>query len=302
MTTTHRHPMARVYGGLLLGVAAVSFAAIFIRLAEAPPLAIAAYRLCIASLVVVPASLVHRRDRYRVFTPAVFLWAAVAGVFLALHFGFWIASLDYTSVASSVVLVTTSPILIAVVSHFFLGDRVSLGVAVGIGVALMGGLILGIGDWQTGGRELQGDLLALLGALSVVGYLLIGRWLRGRLPLLPYIATVYGVAALLLLSSALIAHQPLSGYSAATYGWLVLVALVPQVLGHSLLNWTLAHVSATLVSVSVMAEPVVATLLAIGILREMPPITSVVGGAFILVGVYLALRRGRLGPGPVPLA
>ncbi len=160
-----------------------------------------------------------------------------SAVCLALHFAFWIASLSYTSVASSVVLVTSSPIMVALVSHFLVKERVSQNVVAGIGLAFVGSLVLG---W--------GDFLALLGAVAAAGYLLLGRRVRSSLSVLPYISFVYAGAAVILLVAMIAVGEPFTGYSAKTYVMLALIALVPQLLGHPSLNWALGYVSATLPS------------------------------------------------------
>ena len=279
------------YLGLLLGVLAVSFAAILIRKADAPAIVIAAYRMGIAALVIAPTTVAFTRRRPKLRLQDVLL-SLVAAAFLALHFGAWIASLEHTSVASSVVLVTASPLMVAIASRVLLKERLERRVLAGIALGLAGSLVIAVGDLACGGGDdLLGDGLALLGAVAVTGYLLIGRKVRPRMPLMPYISVVYAGSAILLLAATGVGGLSLTGYSGETYLFLVLVALVPQVVGHSLLNWTLARVSATLVSVAVMAEPVVSTVLALLLLKEVPPVTSFVGGAVILTGIYLALRR-----------
>jgi drug/metabolite transporter (DMT)-like permease len=182
--------------------------------------------------------------------------------------------------------------MVALASRVLLKERLERRVLAGIALGLAGSLVIAVGDLACGGGDdLLGDGLALLGAVAVTGYLLIGRKVRPRMPLMPYISVVYAGSAILLLAATGVGSLSLTGYSGETYLFLVLVALVPQVVGHSLLNWTLAKVSATLVSVAVMAEPVVSTVLALLLLKEVPPVTSFVGGAVILAGIYLALRR-----------
>ena len=215
---------------------------------------------------------------------------------LAFHFAFWIASLSHTSVASSVVIVTANPILVAIAAHVLLRESLTRSTAAGIGLGLAGGVVIALGDWDLGDRRLYGDGLALLGAVAVAGYYIIGRDLRREMPVLAYVAPVYGLAAAVLLATAGATGVALSGFSGETYVYLALLALVPQLLGHSSLNWALGHLPATLVAVAVMAEPVGATLLAWAVLDETPPVTAVAGGALILVGVYLALRSQRRNP------
>ena len=278
-----------------MGVVSVSFAAIFIRLADAPPLIIASYRLSIgAGVMVALATGTRLRAPARIasaprLTRRDALLLGVASLCLALHFLFWIASLDRTSVTSAVVLVTANPLLVAVASRLLLSEPIQRKVLAGIAVGLVGGLVLAAGDAGREG-ELLGDLLAFLGAISIVGYLLAGRRLRTHVPVLQYTSLVYSGTAILLVAGALVAREPFTGYTLGTYGAMVLLALIPQVLGHSLFNWSLAHVTGTAVAIAVMAEPVIASLLAIPILGETPNATSVGGGVLILGGIYLALR------------
>ncbi len=289
---------AVLYSGLSLGAVSVSSAAALIRLAAAPALTVAAYRLGLASLIVVPLGLVTAHRQLRALTLRQWWAAAASAVCLALHFGFWITSLGHTSVASSVIVVTSNPLLVAIAARVFLGERTSPRVIGGVALGLVGGAVIGVSDGALGGTRLFGDAMAMLGAVAVTGYYIAGRRLRERLPLLGYVTPVYGGAALLLLAAALVDGAPLSGFPSKTYGFLVLVALVPQVLGHSSLNWALGYVRAVMVAVVIMSEPVGATLLAWAVLGEAPPPLVVLGGAFILGGVFLALRAQRSAPPP----
>ena len=277
------------YGGLILGVAGVSVAAILIRLADTEPLTVAAYRMGIAALVVSAVGLAFARREFRRIKRGDIPWLLAGGMLLALHFAAFITSLNLTSVANSVLLVTTTPIFVAIGAHWGLRERVSRPMAAAVALSLAGGVVLAFGDLD-GGSQLAGDLLAILGAVAAAGYLLIGRKVRGHVPLLPYITVLYATSAVLLLSGALAAGSPLTGLPASTYFWMVMVALVSQVIGHSALNWALAHMTATIVALSVRVEPVVATLLAIPVLNETPPWTVGPGGALVLVGVFLAVR------------
>ena len=283
-----------VYAGLIVGVVAVSFAAIFIRLADAPALVIASYRMGIGAAVMLALAAgtwlrsgfnssfrLTRRD-----IPLV----AVSSVSLFIHFWAWILSLEHTSVASSVVLVTTSPLIVAVASRALFAEPLYRHTLAGIAVGVVGGVVLVAGD-AGDGSELFGDILAFVGAVAIVGYMLAGRRLRRHVPAFTYNAVVYTCTAVLLLTATVLAGESFTGYTGQTYLMLVLVALVPQVVGHSLLNWSLAHVTATVVAISVMAEPIIATAAAIPILSEMPPLTSVVGGILILAGIYVAMRQ-----------
>jgi drug/metabolite transporter (DMT)-like permease len=286
--------------GILLGIVAVSFGSILVRLADAPALVISAYRLTLASLILAPFAWWQVRDELRQLGRRDFQLAVLSGVFLAAHFATWISSLSYTSVASSVALVDTHPLFVAIFSYLLLGERASSRTLLGILVAAGGGAVLGYGDLGTGQQELLGDFLALVGAAMAAVYFLIGRNLRRKVSLLAYIFVTYSSAALILILLCLVARLPFTGYSQGTYAALLLLALVPQILGHSSFNWALRYLSATFVSVTVLGEPIGATLLAILILSEVPPPIRVAGVALILVGIYLASQgeRANLSPSP----
>lgn len=278
---------------LFVGVVAVSFASIFIRLAEAPPLIIAAYRLSLASLVIGPVALIRSGQELRALSRRDLFYLVTAGVFLALHFGLWIASLAYTTVASSVILVTMSPLLVGLSSHLLGMDRVTKWMLGGILLSVVGSVVIGYGDFALGGRALWGDILALGGAVMVTGYLLAGRRLRQGLSLLPYISLTYSVAAAVTVVFCLLTGQQFTGYSSTTYLMFLLLALVPQVIGHSAFNWALGYLSAPFISITILGEPVGATILAYLILNEVPTLLKIAGGVMILSGIYLASRRER---------
>jgi drug/metabolite transporter (DMT)-like permease len=290
-----------VYAWLAVGVASVSGAAIFIRLADdAEPLAIAAYRMLIgAAFVAIPTLLRSRRELFGVRRADLIL-LTLSGLFLAGHFASWITSLTLTSVASSTLLVTMTPVLIAIGSHFWLGDRVRPATSLALAISLAGAAFLAFGEWDGASRRLAGDGLALAGAVMVGAHMLIGRRVRARgMGNLPYSTIVYIIAALALLIAVLVADVPMLGLSGETYFWIAMAAIFPQAIGHSILNWTLGHTSATNVSLAILAEPVIATFLALLVLGETPAWTVLPGGAFIMLGVTLAIRSDAKRQDPV---
>ncbi len=279
----------------------MSLAAIFIRLADAPPLTVAAYRMGIAAIIVGAASLAVR-GQFRAVRRADLLLLIGSGLFLAAHFALWITSLSHTSVASSVLFVTTTPVFVAVAGHFYLSDRLGWLTALAVIVSIGGGVVIAAGDWAEGERHLYGDALALAGAAAVAGYLLVGRRVRGSIPTLPYIAIVYAAAAVALLAGAIASGQQMVGLPAESYFWMAVAALVPQVIGHSLINWALGYWPAVNITLAVRAEPVIAAAAAIPVLGEVPAWTVVPGGALLLLGAYLAIhsearQRARAGAG-----
>jgi len=289
-----RRPAPRPYLVLAVGVIAVSSAAILVSLARAqgvPALAIAALRMAVAALVVVPIALAGCRAEIRGLRGIDVLLAACSGILLALHFAFWISSLDSTSVMSSVVLVSTNPVFVGIASALLLRERPSRGAIIGIAVAMIGATVVGLADLRlAGGASVRGDMLALLGALALSGYLLIGRRLRKTMSLRLYIAITYLAAAVTLLAIVGISSTRLSGYPVGGYLWVLLLAAGPQLLGHSSYNWALKYVTATFVTVTLLAEPIGATLLAIPVLGQVPAPVRIAGGALILAGVFLAAR------------
>ena len=299
-----------------LGVAilAVSTASILIRLAQkdAPSITIAAMRLTIAAVLLAPIALTRHSSELRALKRNQVLWAAASGAFLALHFATWITSLEYTTVASSVVLVSTGPLWVALLSALVLRERVEGAAVLGLALAITGGVVIAGGEactWNAGlscgdffaagdGRALWGDFLALAGAWAVSGYLVIGRHLRSSLSLVPYIFLVYGFAAIGLLAAALATGRLQLALPPATYGWIILLAIVPQLIGHSTYNWALAYLPAAFVAVTTLGEPVGSAVLAYVILDESPGGFVLVGALLIMAGIYLSTRARRAsGPG-----
>jgi drug/metabolite transporter (DMT)-like permease len=274
-----------------VGVLAVSAAAIFIRLAEAPALAVAFWRCALGVVVLLPPALAGRERFPRGRALRVLV---ASGAALGAHFGFWIASLDYTSVAASVVLVSTTPVFVAILAYLLLGERTSRLSFFGILVALAGTAAIA-SDASAGSVALLGNVLAIGGALTFAVYVLIGRSQRTTVGIgvLPYSIVVYSAAALTLLPVALLSGAELWGYSRETWLWLWAIALGPQILGHTVLNWALRYVEASVISGTILAEPVVSALLAWLILAEKPGLATLLGGAVVLLGLFLLLRGYR---------
>lgn len=290
----------RAYAVIAAGVLAISMAAIFIRLAQGegvPSPLIAAARLTLAALILTPPVLRRYRGELRKLSRPDLLLAGVSGLFLAVHFATWIMSLEHVSVLISGVLVTTSPLWVALLERVFLKTRLSQLVIAGLIVALIGGVVVGLpsgGTIEIGKNPPLGALLATIGAIGVAVYYVIGRKLRRELSLLPYIWLVYGCAAALLLALVLLLGIPVTGYSAKGYLWLVALALVPQLIGHSSFNYALKFIPATFVSLITQLEPVLSGLAAWVVFREVPGALQVVGSAIILAGVTLAIwGQGR---------
>lgn len=281
---------AKPYFILILGVVSVSFAAVFIRLADAPPLVIATYRLVIASGVLIPLTLVRSGKTLKKLSRSDVLLILLSSVFIALHFALWITSLSYTTIASSVVIVTSHPVFVAIISYFLWGERLNRLTILGIVVALVGVVFINYGGFTLNPRAIIGDLMALLAALSMGAYLIIGRQIRGRISILPYLASIYAGAALLLLVASLSSGQALFGYSGTTYTMLFLLALVPQLIGHSSLNLAVRLMPVTTVSVGILGEPVIAIALGYAILGEGITTIEILGSLLTLGGIFIVMR------------
>ena len=275
---------------LISGVLAVSTGAIFAKLAEAPALVIAAYRVGLASLILAPIAWWQARDELLGLEKKDYLLALLSGFFLALHFSTWISSLSYTSVANSVVLVNTNPLWVGVLTPVISKDRLTLMTKIGIVISVIGGAIIGAGDFATGGQALWGDFLALLGSICAAIYLLLGRNLRRKLSLLAYVIICYGSAAIILWVLVIALGLQVVGFSSGTYAAFAGMALISQIIGHTSYNWALKWFSASLIAVSLLGEPIGATILAYIIFAETLTWTKLVGGSLILAAIYLAAR------------
>ncbi|MBL8103254.1 MAG: DMT family transporter, partial [Anaerolineales bacterium] len=293
---------------ILIAILAVSTASIFIRFAQsdgAPSLVIAALRLTFATLILTPLALTKHRDEIKRFTQTEILLGAGSGIFLAVHFATWITSLEYTSVASSVVFVATGPLWVALLSPMLLKEHLARTAVIGLGLSIVGGAIIGLSDactWSGGfacpaladimqGRAMWGNFLALAGAWAVTGYLIIGRKLRAGMSLVPYIFLVYGMASIALIVIMFLSGNTPFGYAPKTYGWILLLAILPQLVGHSTYNWALKYLPAALVAVTTLGEPIGSAVLAFFLLNETPAVTTIIGGVLILAGIYLASRN-----------
>jgi drug/metabolite transporter (DMT)-like permease len=212
------------------------------------------------------------------------------GVVLALHFASWISSLSFTSVASSAIFVHIDPIIVALLSHFVLKEHVNKETVTGILLALAGASIVAFGDLTTGETSLYGDVLALIGGLMLGIYILSGRRIRQRLNLVFYVTPVYAVSAIALTIGSLIHGTKLTSLPMREYLLILTIAIVPMIFGHTLYNWTLKYLEAPLVSISLIGEPIGATLLAFIIFKETPSPPSLLGGAVTLIGIYLCAR------------
>lgn len=293
----------QAYLVIVMGVLAVSLAAIFIKLAQnegIPSLVIAASRMTIASLVLTPFTLRRHSQEIRNLGRSDLTLIVVSGVFLATHFATWIFSLEYTSVLISVVLTNTNPLWGAALEVAFLGAKLGRWVIIGLIIGVIGSIIVAIpaeGVVESGANPLLGSFLAIISAIAVAVYFVIGRKMRGKLSLLPYIWLVYSCAAIVLLGVVFLARIPITGYSTDGYLYLVAMALVPQLIGHSSFNFVLKYFPATYVGIAVQLEPAFSAIIAFFLFQEIPLPFQIMGSAIILAGVVFAsLGQSRSKP------
>jgi drug/metabolite transporter (DMT)-like permease len=294
---------------LFIGILSVSAASIFIRFAQtdAPSLTIAALRLTFACIVLAPLAILRHRTEIIKLERSDLLLGLLSGLFLAIHFATWISSLEYTTVASSVVFVSTGPLWVALLSPIILKEKQSTMAYLGLGLTLIGAVLIALSGacaWNRGlscpdladlfhGRAMWGNFLALAGAWAVSGYLIIGRRLRAKVSLIPYIFVVYSIAAIVLVTTMFAVGQSPFGYKPSTYLWLLLLALLPQLVGHTIYNWALRFLPAAFVAVTTLGEPIGSVILAYFLLHEAPAFIVIFGGILILSGIYFSSKRSE---------
>jgi len=281
--------MLGLYIFVPIGIVAISTASIFIKFCDAPALIIATYRLVLASVVLCPYA--AYKKPWRGWERNELGWFFLSGLLLSLHFALWVASLKYTSVASSVVLVTTHPIFVGMGGLLFLKERLGLNLILGIALSVFGSGLISYGDMGLPREASLGDGLALLGAIAASGCLLVGKKMRRDQDLFSYIFPVYSVAGLILVLFSLVFQKPFFGYSSSIYFYLVLLALVPQLIGHTTFNRALKYLAASMVAVAILGEPLGSTLLAYFILGEGLTAWKILGGISIFAGILVALRK-----------
>jgi drug/metabolite transporter (DMT)-like permease len=284
-----------VISAMGFAIIALAFASIFItRLDRAgvPPISIAFYRMALAACLLLPASLIFKWREIRSLAAADLWLLGIGGLFLAAHFGAWITSLKYIPIATSVVLVNSHPIFVVLASHLFLGERPTRRHLAGIGTGLAGMVIISHDGFKGAQFALLGYGLAVAGALAIVGYFIIGRKVRARVSLLAYVAPLYAVCAVILLVWALATGSRLYPYDSTAWFYFALLAVVPTILGHTVFNWAIKHVRPTAISVSFLGEPVVAGILAFAFFNQQPPLSTFIGGALVLAGVYFTTTKG----------
>ncbi|MGS2779604.1 DMT family transporter [Robertmurraya sp. GLU-23] len=283
------------YFALIVGVIAVSASAIFVKFSDAPSGVIAFYRLLFSVLFMLPVFLMKYVKELALISGRDWLYAILAGVFLSFHFILWFESLNYTSVASSTVLVTLQPLFAFVGTFLFFKERFTLKAILCAVAAIVGSVIISWGDFQVSGTALFGDILALLACALVTAYLMFGQSVRKRISLVTYTFVVYSISSIVLLLYVLIVGESLYPYPKNEWWNFILLALIPTLLGHSLFNWAIKWISTSVISMAILFEPIGATILAYYLLSEKVLFTQVLGGSVVIVGISLFLLNERSG-------
>lgn len=278
------------YVVIALGVVSASFASIIFKFATAEPLVVAFYRLTFSALLLAVPLAVQTRQKV---PRRMYALAIVSGAFLALHFATWFFSLQRTSVASSTILVSTHPFFVLLYEYAFHGRKTQGWALVGVLLALAGVTLVSWGDLRLDLPALAGDLLAIAGAVTVSGYFMIGRYVRQQMDAITYSAVAYSSAAVMLFASALLAGNHLTGFEGQNWWVFGALALFPTIFGHTLFNWALRYVSPSVISVTILGEPIGASLLAWAIWGALPTPLGVAGGLLVLVGIAMFQWRQR---------
>lgn len=276
----------------IVGIIAISFSSIFVRWSEADVAVIAMYRLYLTNLLMLPFVWRYRHE-FMKLTARQWGMLSVSGVMLGAHFLLWMASLRLTTVASSTVLLTLEPLLVMLGSYMLFRTKTNRMMLIGLGIALLGSVLIGAGDFSLSGDALIGDVLSMLAAAAVAVHMLAGKQLRNGMSAFVYNFSVFALAATSLGVYNIAMGNPFTGYSEREWGLFLLLAIIPTLFGHYLFNWLLKYMNAAAVSMAVLGEPVISSLLAWRLLRESLSVYQLAAGTFILFGVWLFMRYGK---------
>lgn len=292
------------YIALFISIVSVSFAAILIKICsihDEYPLTVAFYRLLFTTLLILPFVVFYKntREEIKKLPRKTFLIMVAIGIILAAHFSFWITSISYTSIASSVILVTAHPILVGPVSHFFFKEKLSVLNSIGIIVSVLGVIILVMGNKQLGSDTIdtfEGNILAILGGIMAGLYILGGRRIRKTVSVASYAFIVYSISSIVLFVLCIFFNSELINISLTDFEILIVMAIIAGLFGHTLYNWTLKHIRASLASVALLGEPLGSTIWAFLIpgISQIPSKYTAFGGAIILIGICLTARKSKI--------
>jgi drug/metabolite transporter (DMT)-like permease len=280
-------PAIHPYIPIIIGVFSVALSAILVKMTSADSGVTAFYRMLFSIVIMSPVFFLKYTHEIKKLSKRDWLFTTIAGIFLAFHFILWFESLNYTSVASSTVLVTLQPLFAFAGTYFFFKESISVKTIVSGAITILGSALIGYGDFRISGSALYGDLLALIACALITVYLLFGQDVRKRLSLVTYTFIVYGVSAVTLFFYIIIKGESFGPYPAAEWLWFVLLAVIPNLLGHTLFNWSLRWVSTNVISVAILFEPVGAAILAYFILEELLSTSQIIGGTIVIMGIIL---------------
>lgn len=278
-------PTIHPYIPILIGVISVAMSAIFVKMTTADAGVTAFYRMLFSILLMSPVFLYSYLPEIKKLNRRDWVFSAIAGIFLAFHFILWFESLNFTSVASSTVLVTLQPLFAFAGTYFFFKERLSAKTLISGAVAITGSIVIAYGDFQVRGSALFGDILALIACALITAYLLFGQDVRKRLSLVTYTFIVYGFSTVTLFFYIIVKGASFGPYPKEEWMWFLLLALIPNLLGHTLFNWAVKWVSTNVISIAILFEPVGAAILAYFILGELVSASQIIGGSIVIAGL-----------------
>lgn len=293
--TAQEHNPVFWYTILIIGIIAASASGAIIKVAQVekiPALIIASVRNYVACIVLLPFFLSGSWRELRLLTRREVMFLVSSGLVLAFHFAMWIISLEWTNVASATIFITTTPIFVVLGSHYLLNEKVSPAIYIGIAISIAGGILVVKARGDEGTGRLIGNMIALVGAVAVSAYMLLGRRVRPKLHLVPYTFVVYGIAAVSLMIAAWAFGYSFKGYSPKGYSMMILLGLVSSLIGHTSINYVLRHLQSYIVSVMTLAEPAAATIIAIIVVgrKEIPVSLEAIGAVVMLIGIYVSIK------------
>lgn len=280
-------PVVHPFIPIIIGVFSVALSAIFVKMTSADSGVTAFYRMLFSILIMSPVFFMKYTQEIKKLSKRDWVFTSIAGIFLAFHFILWFESLNYTSVASSTVLVTLQPLFAFAGTYFFFKEKLSIKTLVSGLIAVLGSVLIGYGDFKISGSALYGDILALIACALITGYLLFGQDVRQRLSLITYTFVVYSFSTITLFFYIIAKGESFGPYPASEWIWFLLLAIIPNLLGHTLFNWSLKWVSTNVISIAILFEPVGAAILAYFILGELLSSSQIIGGTVVLCGIIL---------------
>lgn len=287
------NPKINPYLAVAIGVVAVSTSAILVKVSSAPSGVIAFYRLFFSVLIMLPLFLIKYVTELRHITKRDWVFSGISGIFLAFHFILWFESLNYTSVASSTVLVTLQPLFAFLGAFLFFKEKISVKAILSGIIAIGGSVIISWGDFAISGSALFGDFLAIVACALVTVYLLFGQTVRKRMSLITYTFIVYSFSTITLFLYVVAVQESFVPYPKSDWLYFILLAIIPTLLGHTLFNWSIKWLSASIISMAILFEPVGATVLAYYLLGEKVVWTQIIGGLVVISGITLFLVNER---------